>query len=196
MNLLVLPSKAVIVTFVSAAVCTPEELANTDCACGVADITTLGTAFLTLDKLNVSVIVLLTPSESVTTAVIVTVVEFTPSSNVLPFNVINPVDGVVDILAISDDVAVKDVMVKLDVTPLYVSFTTTVAFENESICAPVDLAVTLWSFGVDDIASTGEAFLFLVYVTNFVVSTVSPAPSLYLIVKFKEPLSASNLVMK
>ena len=90
-NLLVVPSNALIVTFDKVSVCVPAALANTDCAWGEAEINTNGTAFLTFDKLNVSVTVLLVPSESVTIALIFTVVEFIPSAKVWLLKVTTPV---------------------------------------------------------------------------------------------------------
>ncbi len=153
------PSNAVNTGSTIVPVNVPALFAATVCEDGVIANVIVGGAFLTLDNVIVSVKVLLLPSESVTVAEIVTIVEFVPSAKVLPFNVTKPLAAVVDILAISEDVAVNDVIVKLVVEPLYVCETVTVEFEKASICVPVDLAETDCALFVVDIDNTGAAFL-------------------------------------
>jgi hypothetical protein len=191
-NLVVPPSNALTVNDVGVAGLLPSAFAVTDCACGETDTSTFGTAFLTFDNVIVSVKVLLVPSESVTTAVIATVVEFVPSAKVLPFNVTKPLAAVVDILAISEEVAVNVVIVKLFVEPLYNSETVTVAFANASICTPVDFAVTDCALFVVEIVKIGAAFLTFEYVISFEELIIVPPPSWYFTNKVNEPLSADR----
>jgi len=117
-----------------------------------------GAAFLTLANVIVSVKVLDVPSESVTTALTFTVVELVASANVFPANVIVPAPAFVEIDAISVDVAVNPAIVLFVVLPLYVSLTTTLTFENESIWTPVDFADTDCAFGVLDISKREQIF--------------------------------------
>jgi hypothetical protein len=52
-NLLVVPSNALIVILDKIPVCTPAAFANTDCACGVADTTTFGTAVFAFETVAI-----------------------------------------------------------------------------------------------------------------------------------------------
>ena len=63
------------------------------------------------------------------------------------------------------------------VAPLYISFTTNVAFANVSICEPVDLAVTVWLLFPITNCNTGAAFLTFEYVISFDALITVPPPS-------------------
>ena len=176
-------------------VCVPAAFAATVCDCGVAEIVTLGTAFLTLVKDIVSLKVLLCPSESVTDAVIATLAAFVPFAKVLPAKVTKPVELFVTMFAKSELLPLNSVNPKFDVEPLYVSAIVTTAFAKESICSPVDFAETDCALFVVDSVKDGAAAFAFEYVTTFVISVEVPLPSLYLTTKLKEPLSAVNDVI-
>ena len=123
----------------NAPIWTPVDFAVTLCDLFVISTFNTGAAFLDLEIVAVPTKVLTTPSESVTSPVIVNTevsVPFAKLANVIvvAFVALNPV---YELVAVTVAAAFKFLSV---VVPWYVSFTLNVILPNAVICSPVDLA--------------------------------------------------------
>ena len=123
----------------NAPIWTPVDFAVTLCDLFVISTFNTGAAFLDLEIVAVPTMVLATPSESVTTPVIVNTelsVPFAKLANVIvvALAALNPV---YELVAVTVGAESKFLFV---VVPWYVSLTLNVILPNAVICSPVDLA--------------------------------------------------------